>query len=477
MRIVFIEPKSPNLHIFSRFKLPRLGCVLLATIARDLGHEARVFVEEITPPDWNEVRRADLVGISTITATAPRAYAMADRIRREGVRVVMGGPHVTYLPEEAARHADYVLVGEAERSFVELIEHLEGRREEHLVGSLVRMKGREVVRTPVPPERTDIALNPAPDFSLVPGFHGAGTYFSGRVIPVETSRGCPHDCSFCSVTGIFGRKMRYRPTASVMEELRSLDGRDVHVFFYDDNFAASPRRAKELLGQMADARTRFGWSAQMRADAARDMELLELMKATHCQAVYVGIESASPESLRQACKRQDIEETREMLLRYHAYGINVHGMFVLGFDADTSGSWKDAVDFARSARVSTIQALVLTPLPGSRTYEELDRAGRIMFRDWSLYDSHHVVFSHPTMDPEQLQKAQIAAHRAFYSGRRILGHCLRGDLGNAAIALYARNLQHAWVDRNALYMKALRLLRPSRELKVMLDLRVPAGVE
>jgi len=474
MKIVFIEPKSPNLHIFSRFKLPRLGCVLLATIARDLGHEAKVFVEEISPVDWNEALGADLVGISTITATAPRAYAMAAKVRRAGVPVVMGGPHVTYLPEEAAQSADYVLTGEAENTFVELLEHLGGRRELKDVHDLVRLEGRDVVRTEPSRRTVDVSRNPDPDFSLIPGFLGAGTYFSGRVIPVQVSRGCPHDCSFCSVTGMFGRKMRYRPVRQVMREILRYNSRKHHIFFYDDNFAASPRRAKELLSEMAGLRTKFTWSTQMRADAARDMELLELMKATHCQAVYVGIESVSPDSLRQATKRQDLEETRDMLLRFHRYGINVHGMFVLGFDADTPASAGATVRFARDAKISTIQALILVPIPGSRIYRDFEAQGRIMFRDWSLYDSHHVVFRHPLMDAEEIQAAQLEAHRSFYSGGKILRHALSLDLGNAAIGVYARMLQHKWLNRNDLYMKALRLLRPSKDLKVMLDLQVPA---
>jgi radical SAM superfamily enzyme YgiQ (UPF0313 family) len=474
MKIVFIEPKSPNLHIFSRFKLPRLGCVLLATIARDLGHEARVFIEEIAPIDWKETLEADLVGISTITATAPRAYAMAARARRAGVPVVMGGPHVTYLPEEAARSADYVLVGEAEDTFVELLEHLEGKRTACDVHGMVRLQGKEIVRTGPPGRAVDIGKNPAPDFSLVPGFHGAGTYFSGRVIPVQVSRGCPHDCSFCSVTGMFGRKMRYRPIRDIMREILRYNSRRYHIFFYDDNFAASPRRAKELLSEMASARTKFTWSTQMRADAARDMELLELMEATHCKAVYVGIESVNPESLRQAAKRQDLDETRDMLLRYNRYGINVHGMFVLGFDADTPATAGATVRFAREAKIATIQALILVPLPGSRTYRDFEAQDRIMFRDWSLYDSHHVVFRHPLMNADEIQAAQIEAHRAFYSGGRILRHALSLDLGNAAIGVYARMLQHKWLSKNDLYMKALRLLRPSKDLKVMLDLQVPA---
>jgi radical SAM superfamily enzyme YgiQ (UPF0313 family) len=477
MKIVFIEPKSPNLHIFSYFGLPRLGCVLLGTIARGLGHDVQVFVEEIAQIDWKVVRRADLVGISTISSTAPRAYAMADRVRRMGIRVVMGGPHVTTLAEEAGRHCDFVLLGEAEETFPQLLEHIEGRRRREDVQGLVYLEDRRILRTAPPEKRVDIDNSPAPDFSLIKGFHGAGSFVSGRVIPVQVSRGCPHDCSFCSVTGIFGRKMRYRSVKNVMAELARYNDRKYHVFFYDDNFTASPARAKELLTEMLEARTKFTWSTQMRVDAARDKHLLELMRATHCIAVYVGVESPSPAALKEADKRQDPGEMKEMLLRFRRFGICVHGMFVIGFDADGPDCWKAVVDFARSADIATIQACILTPLPGTRVFKEMDAAGRIMFKDWSLYDSHHVVFRHPVMDPEQLQRCQLNAHSAFYSGRKILKDITRGDIGNVMVALYARSIQYRWGRQNSIYMKAIKLLKPWRELEVRMDLRLPAAVE
>ncbi len=478
MRIVFIEPRSPNLHIFSRFKLPRIGCTLLATIARDHGHGARVFVEELAEIDWNEVKRADLVGISTITSTAPRAYALADKIRRMGIKVVLGGPHVTYLPEEAVKHADFVLLGEAEYTFLELLEHIEGKRPEKDVHNLVRAaKGRRIVRTEPSAERVDIDKNPAPDFSLVRGFQGAATNFHGRVIPIQVSRGCPHDCSFCSVTGMFGRKMRYRSTENVLRELSQYNDKKYHIFFYDDNFAASPRRAKELIMAMLRAGTKFTWSTQVRADAARDVGLLELMSAANCLAVYIGVESANPETLRLAKKRQDVEETRENLLRFKKAGIDVHGMFVLGFDTDGPDAWKAIVQYAKESRIATIQALILTPLPGSRTFDELNSAGRIMFKDWSLYDSHHVVFRHPTMSPEQLQNSHIQAHRAFYSNRKIARGLMHRDWANVAIAVYARGLQSKWIRKNDIYMKALKLLNPTPQLEVVLDMKMPVLVD
>ena len=423
MRIVLIEPKSPGLHIFSRFGLPRLGTVLLATIARRLGHEATVYIEEMKEIDWRDVQTADLVGISTITSTAPRAYAMADKVRRGGGTVVMGGPHPTYLPEEAAEHADFVLKGEAENTFPELLEHLEGRRPVETVPNLVRMDGGRITAGPEDSRVVDIRENPHPDFSLIHGFTGALGIGNKRIIPVQLSRGCPFDCSFCSVTGMFGRTMRYRDTDDVMEELLRYNDKDVHIFFYDDNFAANPKRAKALLRAMKRAGTRFIWSTQVRVDASRDPELMALMKETRCDMVYIGLESVNPAGLEQVEKRQTVDESMEGLLVFRKYGIPVHGMFILGLDADTPDVAATTVKFAHKAGLSSIQGLILTPLPGTRVLETLTEDDRILFRDWSLYDAHHVVFKHPTMTPEALQKAQMEVHRRFYSPGTWPGAC------------------------------------------------------
>jgi radical SAM superfamily enzyme YgiQ (UPF0313 family) len=479
MKIVLIEPRSPDLHIFSRFGLPRLGTPLLATIARDLGHDSCAYAEDIREIDWDEVRAADLVGISTITSTAPRAYAIADKARVFGRKVVIGGPHATYMPSEAAAHADWVLVGEAEHTFVELLQHIAGHREAKDVHAMGHLDGGAYIRTPPDPVPVDLDTNPAPDFSLVRGWGDVKGVLGKRIVPVQISRGCPFDCCFCSVTGMFGRRMRYRSVENVMRELtpHAEKEKDLHVFFYDDNFAASPARAKELLAAMKAAGTKFGWSTQVRADAARDSELLDLMRETHCDTVYIGIESVNAESLKAANKRQAVDATLENLLTFRRKGIDVHGMFVLGFDDDGPDIAEATVAFARRAKLMSIQALILTPLPGSRTFDEMDRAGRIMFRDWAMYDTHHVVIKHPTLSAEQLQEAQIRTHRKFYSPGWILKETLSGHFASAAIAWYARGLNRRWKRDNSLYLRALKLLRPSAELEISMTLRKPCRIE
>ena len=324
----------------------------------------------------------------------------------------------------------------------------------------------------------DIRLNPHPDFGLVRGFRSARSLarIRRRIIPVQLSRGCPYDCSFCSVTGMFGRAMRYRDTDDIMSELLAYDSRGVHIFFYDDNFSADPSRAKELLRAMKAAGTKFVWSTQVRVDAAHDSELLQLMQDTHCEVVYIGIESADAKGLEHVRKRQTVEEAARGLDAFRDHGIPVHGMFILGLDTDTRAVADGTLRFARRAGLTSLQALILTPLPGTRVFDRLEAEGRILFHDWSMYDAHHVVFRHPVMSPQELQKAQIDAHNRFYSRGRVIRDLLRGRIGRAGITVYARDLNRRWKGKNSLYMHALKLLQYSRELEVTMDLRMRCTV-
>ena len=251
-KIIFIEPKAPGFHIYSKWSLPRLGSVMLGTVLQNLGHDVRVYVEEIQKVDKEELYSADLVGISTITSTAPRAYGMADEIRERGIPVVMGGAHPTFLPDEALEHADFVVRGEGEDAVVELIDALDGQRPLNEVAGLSFREGGKIIHNPPREFCPDLDAHPSPDLSLIVGF-GSGTrsFFKyNPIIPVIASRGCPYHCKFCSVTTMFGRKYRFRSTEKVLEDIRPY--KDRTIFFYDDNFAASKKRTKQLLRHMIE---------------------------------------------------------------------------------------------------------------------------------------------------------------------------------------------------------------------------------
>ncbi len=462
-RVTLIEPKNDHLHIFSKFILPRLGTILLATIMRDRGFEARALYgsgRELMARRLD----TDLVGISTITATATAAYALGDHFRARGIPVVFGGPHASFLPEEALQHGDFCISGEGETGFPLLVEALNRNASLEDVPGLVWNDHGTVRRNPAAPPVEDLDSLPFPDLGLLDmgrsrkiGVQGFGL----PTVPIQTSRGCPFDCTFCSVTGMFGRRYRHRSTANIVAELSRYDSKACVLFFYDDNFAANPRKTKELLREMIRLRLGFTWSTQVRSDVARDPELLDLMAQAGCTSLYIGFESVDPAALAEMKKNQTVEEIRLAIREIRRRRIHVHGMFVFGFDSDTPATTTATVRFALREKIDTVQFLILTPLPGSGFYTRMMAEGRLIDRAWDTYDAHHVKFLPRGFTPWELQSAQILAHARFYASWHVLARLLRGSSVAFFIGLYAGALNRRWQRVERDYLRRLRL--PSRK--------------
>ena len=439
-KITLVEPKAPDFHVFSSVRLPRLGLVGLATILRQAGYECRVWCQAFGEVPAFELLSSDLVGISVTTSTAPEAYRLARQLRHRGVTVVLGGPHVTFLPEEGLNAADFVLRGEADETFLELVRRLESDRDCRDVPGLSYREGGHAIHNPLP-SRPDLDHLPMPDLTVLAN---AGQL---NLHPMITSRGCPHHCTFCAVTPLFGREYRHAATPRVMEALEALRGK--RIFFYDDNFTASIGRTKDLLRQMLSTRVLpRAWMAQIRVDAARDPELLQLMARTNCRMAHVGFESINPKTLREFRKGQGVEDIRQCIQSLHRHGIAVHGMFVLGGDEDTLSVVEDTVDFAREERIDTAQFLVLTPIPGTALFADLERAGRLLTRDWSRYDGHHVVYQPAKMSPEDLQAAVVRAFTRFYGLGNVFRDVFGGRLSSASYKLMGHHILKRWLDHH-----------------------------
>jgi radical SAM superfamily enzyme YgiQ (UPF0313 family) len=459
-RVNFVEPGAPDLHIFSRFRLPRIGCVLLATILREAGYRTRSHCEDMRPLLIAEIADADLVCISTVTSTAPRAYQMADELRRRGVRVCIGGPHATFVPEEALEHCDWVFRGEADEWIVPLVEAIDGRRDPAGIRGLSWRDARgEVRHNPRPEFVRDLDALPAPDFGLLQSGFGLG--WGRRIIPVMTSRGCPYDCSFCSVTPMFGRCYRFKSLDRVMAELRDRVPDGQHVFFYDDHFCANPRRSHRLLDALIADGARFRWSAQVRADIARDPGLVAKMSRSGCDVVYVGMESVNPETLSDYNKGQTVADMERSIRVFRRNRIAVHGMFVLGADSDTVETVRQTARFALRNRIQTVQFLILTPLPGTRHYRELRRQDRLILDDWRLYDGQHVVYRPARMSVYDLQVETLRATLKFYSKRQVVRQFLRFEFSNSMVTAYARKHAKNWLRSNSEFISRLKALGTS----------------
>ena len=469
-RAVFIEPRASSPHVFSAYAIPRLGSVLLATILRDRGWHANVHLEEAEDIDFTEIIQADFVGISTITPTAPRAYALAEEIRALGVPVVLGGPHVTFLPEEGLDHADFVVRGEGEEAVAALAGYFEGNREMSAVPGLSWRRGTETVHNLQAPPVMDLDSLPFPDLSLVRSFGSIG--MSGkRVVPLQTTRGCPFACNFCSVSKMFGRKLRKRTVENVLDELGQYNDGATHIFFYDDNFNADREHALAIARGIIDRGLSFVWSAQVRTDISRDPELLEAMGRSGCKTVFIGFESVNQEALDELNKSQSPEEMRAAARAVKRAGIGVHGMFILGLDSDSRDSLKATLRFARRMPITTAQFLLLTPIPGTEMFDRLRREGRLLFDDWTLYDGHHVVHNPRHLTPRALQRVQLKAHSRFYSRMGSLLKLARFRILDAAVYVYARRTNRKWKRQNRFFMRVLKLYSKPSPFSFAVDLK------
>ena len=400
MKLHLVAPtKNGETYLFNKGLLAPLGLMYLASHTPD-DVETRIIDESVEDIDFNDV--PDLVGISTMTATAPRAYDIADTYRARGAKVVLGGVHASMLPGEAGRHADSVVVGEAEEIWPLVVADAAAGR----LQPLYRQEEFADFKNPLLPRRDLITPK---------------RYWSANV--VQTSRGCPHSCNFCSVTEFNGRRIRMRDTESVLAEVDSLPRHNRMskkvVPFIDDNIAANPSRAKELFEALIPKK--ILWGSQASITIAKDKELVRLAADSGCGFLFIGLETLSPESLREMGKNQNkVEEYAEALRLLGDSGIPVMGAFVFGFDTDNQSVFSDTVKFAIENKIQVAQFANLTPYPGTRLYNQLLEENRLEPEFWldPSWDSH-VVFRPKQMTPQKLFASTRQVHLDFYSYRSI----------------------------------------------------------
>lgn len=339
---------------------------------------------------------ADIVGLTVMTASAPRAYEIADAFRARGVTVVMGGMHVSALPQEALQHADAVVIGEAELVWSQLLEDFAGGRL------------RQTYHSEEFPalENLPLARRDLVDASRYLGPH-----------TLQASRGCPHGCSFCTVSTFFGRRYRMRPIEDVIEEAAQLTRKP--LMFVDDNIVAQPSYSEKLFERLGEMkRTFFG---QASTSILKTPELIKKAAEAGCKGLFVGLETLSTENLANIGKRVNVaEKYHELISRLHDHGIAIVGSFILGLDGDDADVFKRTADFAERAKIDVPQFSILTPLPGTRLYAQLEGEGRITERDWGKYDFQHVCFQPRQFNSDVLQAGMDWVHKRLYSWRSII---------------------------------------------------------
>jgi len=370
--------------------------------------------ESVTAIDFQ--KETDLVGITATTVTAQRAYEIADTFRARGVKVILGGIHPSFLPEEASQHADAVVIGEAEGIWSTVLEDFK-------TNNLQRVYRQR--------ERPSLLNLPIPRRDLF----AEGAYLVRHTI--STTRGCPYSCSFCSVTSFFGHTYRCRPVEEILNEVETFNKRKL-IGFVDDNIVGNPKFAKELFRALIPYKIK--WVAQASVTIAKDDELLRLVAASGCIALLIGFESLSQANLAAVGKRINaVDEYENVIRKIHSHGIAIYGFFIFGLDEDDEDIFQRTVGFAQKMRLEGASFGFLTPYPGTALYESLDKAGRIVTKDWSQYE-YDLVFEPKLMSPETLQKGCDWACRQFYSLPSILRRV--GVARRNLAALWAANLSY-----------------------------------
>jgi len=369
-----------------------MSLAILAALTPD-SFEIKVTDELID--DIDHAYPADLVAISTNSTNAPRAYEIADAFRNKGAGIVMGGIHPSVMPDEALKHADAVLTGEAEEMWGVILD-------DFLAG---KMKDLYTCENYPSPEKI-----PSGDWNVM----NQSRYYVPRTF--QTSRGCPYGCAFCSSTQFFGTRHRCRPVGNVISELKDYRGRI--AVFIDDNIAGNISYAKELFTALKPLRQR--WVAQASIDIARDNELLRLAAESGCAGLLIGFESINPQNAGDIKKLRKAEQYADHIREIRAYGIGVHGSFIFGFDNDTPDVFDATVDFVLKNRLEVANYCKLTPFPGTRLYEEMSAAGRILHSNWEKYDRYNIVFRPENITEKQLREKTLEAYMKTYSISSIL---------------------------------------------------------
>ena len=421
MRLYLINPNNPLVNLanvqeswWNRYRVWKpLGLLVLAGMTGP-EWEVTVFDENVHRQDYSLLPKPDLVGITAFTSQAPRAYELADEFHARGIQVVMGGIHATMCREEALSHVDCVVTGEAEAIWPTVLEHAQH-------GTLERTYHGEHI---------DLATMPQARHDLLSEGYAFGS--------IQTTRGCPLDCNFCSVSAFNGKLYRHRPIADVIQEMKTI--REKRVLVVDDNLIGTSKvhiaRAKELFRAMIDANLKKEWVCQVTINIADDEELLALAAKAGFTGVFIGFESTTADGLAEVGKKFNNRQDRDFaasVQRIHDHGILTVGSFIMGLDADEPGIGLQIDKTARQYGLDIINVLFLTPLPGTHLWDQMLEQDRIAAndfpKDWGRYTLGFPTARYKNFTAAELAEEMVACDGRFFSRSRILGRLWGSLLG------------------------------------------------
>jgi len=404
-RVLLIFPREKGIKFSNDtlYPFPILGLTLLASLFPKT-YEVKIINEVIERVDFDA--DIDLVGITALTCVVERAYAIADRFRERGVKVILGGVHPSLLPEEAKEHADSVFIGEAEGVFQQVLQDFE-------VGELKPFYKNQ--------EWFDLSEMPIPRRDLL------GIHYKSFFKAIETTRGCPNRCEFCSVPTINGKCYRTRPLEEVDHELSQIvDKKGEYLFLVDDNVTAKEDYALGLFEIFKRYRVR--WMGFATVQIARNENLLKKAQESGCISLFIGFESLLQENLDGVSKRfVHAGEVSDLIKAIREHQIGIHGSFIFGFDGDDPSIFKKTVEFVQNNNIELPTFSILTPFPGTPLRKRMEEEKRIFDHDWSHYDMSHVVFKPKRMTVQELQEGYLWAQKYACAPRSILKRLLRGS--------------------------------------------------
>jgi radical SAM superfamily enzyme YgiQ (UPF0313 family) len=392
MHILFVVPGWPKDSFWDVlfFKFPPLSIATLAGLTPSQ-HTFSYVDESISPVDFES--KPDLVAITIMTPLSHRGYIIGDRFRKMGVKVIIGGIHASNMPDEAAEHSDAVVIGEADEIWAEILKDAEQ-------GNLNPRYSQS--------EFTRMERIPPADRSVYPD---KGYFFENMI---QTTRGCPYRCEFCTVTSFFGGTFRLRPVDIIAKEIQSLRNTPGYIFFADDNLIARSDHTHQLMSQLKSYRLR--WVCQAPITIAKDESMLREFAESGCHGIFIGFESLEQENLSVMGKTQNrVSFYEECIRRIHDHGIGVYGSFVFGYDHDTTAVFDKFLEFADRNTLDGAFLPILTPFPGTQVYKRLKAEGRIITEDWRYYDMATVVYRPRKMTVQELQEGFWKVNKGFYS--------------------------------------------------------------
>lgn len=393
---------------------------LAALIPQELNAEADVCDEMVQSFDYN--KHYDIVAISFVTSSSKRAYEIAKKFKQKGSYIVFGGYHTTFMPEEAARYADTVIIGASEKAFPQfLLDFAQGKPKEQYEVSCIEPKDFVVPRRSLLPKR---------GYMNVPC--------------VIANPGCPNKCEFCAISAM--NPPNPRPIADVVSEIKGLNSK--RLLFFDPNFFQNRQYALELMSELKKMKVRWGSNATV--TAAFDEELVKTAQKSGCMGVLMGLESINKKSLIGAKKGfNDPKKYKEAIDIMHEHNISVNGCFVLGFDSDTKESLMSFPEQVEYLGVNLVRYAILTPVPNSKLYKRLESEGRILTTDWTKYTQNKAVFQPKNMTPQELEEIYVKVWKDSYKFKKILRRLKNATSFEEKALLFGANLGFKYVGSNA----------------------------